>query len=126
MQTIHMTGSILASEFKGHELTKFVEDFLGRPGGIIGGSKSGYRREHPDNDPVFNSNIVVETKDPILQKNKYEKIWYGDIDLTLSKDKLEDLAKELGRTIYVLSEHDGRFENEETPNIQNYRYRTGI
>tara|TARA_R110000822_G_scaffold25937_17_gene78534 strand:- start:16065 stop:16310 length:246 start_codon:yes stop_codon:yes gene_type:complete len=52
---------------------------------------------------VFNSNVATKSGG---------KIWFGDLDLTLSKDKLISLSTELGETVYVFSEHDMRFENE--------------
>lgn len=78
---------------------------LGFPGRMISGSKSGYRMRFPDNRPVFNANVCVESG----------KIWYGDLDLTLDGDKLQGLANELGERVYVLYEMDARFENEERP-----------
>jgi len=78
---------------------------LGYPGRMISGSKSGYRDRHPDNFAIFNSNICTESG----------KVWFGDIDLTLQKEALCELAKAHNETIYVLYEMDARFENEETP-----------
>ena len=78
---------------------------LGHPGRMISGSKSGYRNRFPDNRPVFNANVCVESG----------KIWYGDLDLTLDGEKLQQLADELGEKVYVLYEMDARFENEESP-----------
>jgi len=40
------------------------------------------------------------------------KIWYGDLDLTADRDDLKRLARELGKNIYVLNEHDGKFAHE--------------
>jgi hypothetical protein len=78
---------------------------LGHPGRMISGSKSGYRNRFPDNRPVFNANVCVESG----------KIWYGDLDLTLDGEKLQQLADELDEKVYVLYEMDARFENEESP-----------
>jgi hypothetical protein len=78
---------------------------LGYPGRMISGSKSGYRKHYPDNFAIFNSNICTES----------EKVWFGDIDLTLQKEALCELAKAHNQTIYVLYEMDARFENEDTP-----------
>jgi len=57
---------------------------------------------------VFNSNVCTST----------EKIWYGDIDVTIEEEKLVRLAKELGETIFLLYEGDCRFEDEENPPIE--------
>lgn len=83
---------------------------LGYYGAMISGSKSGYGRMYPKNLAIFNSNVCLESK----------KIWWGDLDLTLSKDKLIELSKELNDVVYVLYEMDGRFENEEKPLIDRY------
>jgi hypothetical protein len=74
-----------------------------RAGRMVGGSKSGYWDKYPDNLVVFNGNVVIE---------KHGKIWYGDLDVTREEDKLQAVANELSRTLYILSEHDARFENE--------------
>jgi hypothetical protein len=83
---------------------------LGYYGAMISGSKSGYGERNPKNLAVFNSNVCVGPK----------KIWWGDLDLTLSKDKLLELSKELNDVVYVLYEMDGRFENEDAPLIDSY------
>lgn len=80
---------------------------LGWPGRMISASKSGYRDQYPDNLSIFNANVCTDEG----------KIWWGDIDVTISKDDLTNLAVELGKTIYVLYEMDGRFENEDNPKI---------
>lgn len=89
------------------EATSKAREILGFPGAMISGSKSGYRQAYPKNLPIFNSNVVTEKG----------KIWYGDIDLTLSESKLKELAKAINQTVYVLLEMDGRFENESSPRL---------
>lgn len=91
-------------------MRKIIENKLGEIGTIISFSKSDYRKHHPDNIVVFNSNIIVDNK----------KYWFGDIDVTLSKEKLIDLSKQLNNTIYILYEMDGRYDYENNPNIDNY------
>jgi len=88
-----------------------VENILGPSGRLISGSKSTYRIMNPNNLIVFNANIFTED---------LEKIWYGDLDLTLDKTKLQEIAFLLNKTIYILYEMDGRFENEYDPIIENY------
>jgi hypothetical protein len=90
-----------------------AEKILGWNGRMISGSKSGYMRNHPNNLTVFNSNIVIGEDNPV-------KIWYGDIDITLSIDDVKKLAKELDTTVYVLREMDARFENEDRPRIDRF------
>lgn len=86
-----------------------IQTVLGRPGRMISGSKSGYKDSYPNHLTIFNSNICTE----------HGKVWHGDIDLTLSKDILTDLANEIGQDLYVLYEMDARFENENAPLLEN-------
>ena len=58
----------------------------------------------PDNEVYFNANIFVLGEG---------KIWYGDIDITKEKEQLENVAREIGKDLYILREMDGRFGNEE-------------
>jgi hypothetical protein len=74
------------------------------PGRLISASKSRYRDQYPDNDVYFNANIFVLGEG---------KIWYGDIDITLEKEQLENVAREIGKDLFILREMDGRFGSEE-------------
>jgi len=68
-------------------------------GRMISGTKSG-----PEGHIcVFNSNVVVENGG---------KIWYGDLDVTAEFDTLKEIADEIGQDLYILREHDARFDNE--------------
>lgn len=88
-------------------LYKIAEEHLGMGGKMISFSKSGYVQKNPDNLVVFNSNVCTDEG----------KIWFGDLDVTISYNTLSGLSKELGKTVYVLTEMDGRFENEENPRL---------
>lgn len=83
---------------------QIVRENLGYPGAMISESKSGYRDRHPDNVVVFNANLASKS---------YGKIWYGDIDITISKDKLFLAREAVGEDLYVLYEDDLRFDNED-------------
>lgn len=83
---------------------------LGMNGRMISGSKSGYLNHYPKNLAVFNANICTKNEG---------KIWYGDIDLTLDREQLSELAKSLENDVYVLYEMDARFENEASPKLEN-------
>lgn len=72
-------------------------------GRLISGSKSFYREKNPDNEVYFNANIFVLGEG---------KIWYGDIDVTLERGSLEEVAREIGKDLFILRESDGRFQNE--------------
>lgn len=86
-----------------------AKEILGSPGKIIAASKRLYKEKNPGNIVVFNGNIFIGTS----------KIWYGDLDITLSIESLKELALSLGDTIYILYEMDGRYGNETTPLIKN-------
>lgn len=73
-------------------------------GRMISGSKSGYYNEHPDNLIVFNANVIIETRG---------KIWHGDLDVTVDYENLEKVAETLEEPLYILREHDARFDNED-------------
>jgi hypothetical protein len=72
-------------------------------GRMVSFSKSSYREKYPDNEVYFNANIFVLGEG---------KIWYGDVDVTKDMTSLQNIAREIGKDLYVLSEMDGRFENE--------------
>ena len=74
--------------------------------GKLLGSKSLYRAHHSKNKIYFNANIFTEQDG---------KIWWGDLDITVNQTHLQDISNELGKTIYILSEHDGRFGMENRP-----------
>ena len=76
------------------------------PGRLISGSKSFYRSQFPDNEVYFNANIFVLGEG---------KIWYGDIDVTMDIQILKEIASSIGKDLFILSEMDGRFENEDIP-----------
>jgi hypothetical protein len=90
-----------------NKYTKLFTAKIGICGKLISWSKSGYRENYPRNLAIFNSNIVVDGK----------KVWFGDIDLTISKSILKSIAAEEKIDIYVLREMSARFDNEETPDL---------
>jgi len=59
---------------------------------------------------VWNANIIIK---PI------GKIWYGDLNITRDEPKLKKISKFIGKTLYVLREHDCRFntENDDIDNL---------
>lgn len=73
------------------------------PGRLIAGSKSFYRSSFPDHEVYFNANIFILGEG---------KIWYGDLDITKDYETLKEIASLLMVDLFVLTEHDGRFENE--------------
>ncbi len=73
-------------------------------GRMISGSKSFYYSENKGNIIVFNANVVIASKG---------KIWHGDLDVTIDEPNLKKIAQVLEEDLYVLGEHDARFENED-------------
>lgn len=88
------------------ELSNLITETLGFPGRMISGSKSGYVERNRANLAIFNANVCTKN---------HGKIWFGDLDVTLDKDKLAVLAVEMNEDLYILRETDARFENEEKP-----------
>jgi hypothetical protein len=76
------------------------------PGRMISGNKTGPK----GHVCVFNANVCIKSKG---------KIWFGDLDLTSDLPDLQQLAAELGETVYVLREKDARFQNESNPCYEN-------
>ena len=91
---------------------ELAEKHLGFPGRMLSGSKSAYSNKYPNNVVAFNGNLIANGA----------KIWYGDIDVTLEKDKIDALGRDLKTSVYVLREHDARFENEKKPLINKAIY----
>ena len=73
---------------------------------MIGGSKTGYSSQHPDELIVFNANVLMPG---------YGKVWYGDLNLTEDYVILKSIAESLDTTLYILWESDGRFGEENKP-----------
>ena len=89
----------MLSEFQ--SVNEVAREILGFEGKLLSGSKTAYLDKHPQNAAVFNANVFSLSG----------KLWYGDLDLSLSQDvaKLKALAQKLGTVIYVVPEHLGRF-----------------
>ena len=90
------------------EAIAIIKKNLGLMGRMLAGSKTDYDRANPDNIIVYNANIFADGFMP-------PKLWWGDIDITTDSMKLMWAAKEIGTTLYVLKELDGRFTNELQP-----------
>ena len=95
-----------------------ISKYFGYPGRLLSGSKSGYMTTHPEHLVVFNSNLILVDSD-----GSCEKVWYGDLDITVDREKLMEIAAESGKNVCVLREMDGRFENEEKPLVKEFVYR---
>ena len=108
-KTIKLNGEY-PSDFKPsvsvQEVQLFFEAYKFFDGRMIGGSKTGYRDQHPDDLIVFNANILMPG---------YGKVWYGDLNLTEDYLALREIAQNLNTELYVLRESDGRFGEEDKP-----------
>ncbi len=102
-QTLELTGPPLPVN---HEFTPKTQSevfaSVGLPLGLCLGSKSGYRRAHREHFFVPNANVFCRP---------YGKVWWGDLDLWRDAAALERAARRLHCRLYVLHEHDGRFDN---------------
>jgi len=92
-------------EFKRKEATQTFESH-GLPMGRCFGSKSGYRAMHPKCDFIPNANVFTRLGG---------KVWFGDLDLERDVPALERVARRLRSRLYVLSEHEGRFDEATRP-----------
>ena len=87
--------------------TEIAEAIIGTAGRMICYSKGQYNHDNPRNLTVFNANICTSEG----------KIWHGDLDITEDEENLSKLSIELDEKIYVLYEHDARFEHEKKPKL---------
>ena len=110
MTDIQQDPGIYPSDFKSsssvQEIQQVFEAYKFYNGRMIGGSKTGYSSEHADELIVFNANVLM---------SGYGKVWYGDLNLTEDYLVLQDIAKSLNSTLYILWESDGRFGDENKP-----------
>ena len=97
------------------EATRRAIVHLGSLNQMISGSKTGYHRAFPTHLVLFNSNVCTR---------EHGKIWHGDLDVTASREDLRALARELGVTVYVLCEMDGRFEHAWAPRLDRAEFTT--
>lgn len=85
---------------------RLARTILGPVDRMLCQSKSCYRAAHRDHVILFNANLVTESRG---------KIWFGDLDLTIDRERLLRLADSLGEPLYVLREFDARFRAARDP-----------
>jgi hypothetical protein len=83
-------------------IEKIVEK-LGMRGTMISGSKTAYMIANPDHEVFFNACVF---------NGAGVQVWFGDIDLTLSSDAIQELTEEYG-VLYVTREQPFRFKGLE-------------
>lgn len=84
-----------------------AENNLGRSGRVLRWEKSLYVTNGPRNVVFFNANVFDQDGN---------KIWFGDIDLTVDGHKLNQLATELGKSVYLTVELPWRYKAVVTNN----------
>ena len=108
-KTIKLAGEY-PSDFKPstsiQEIQQHFEAYNLHSGRMLGGSKTGYSIQRPNNLIIFNANVLM---------SDVGKVWHGDLNLTEDYLVLKDIAKSLNSTLYVLWESDGRFGEENKP-----------
>lgn len=85
------------------DIVKIFEDnglYMGR---MVSYSKSDYSSKYPKNKVIFNANVITTSG----------KVWYGDLDATVSEDALKKISIEIGEPLFILYEMDARFGSEE-------------
>ncbi len=102
MDIIHIKGGRHPSEFSEDKVNKIAQKHLGYSGRLLCGSKSTYRRKYPEHYVLFNANLFTIN---------YGKIWYGDIDLNIDKNKIVKISEQLKETVFLIPEWEGRFDN---------------
>ena len=95
-----------AKEKLADEIVNSLSDKRLYMGRMISPSKSTYNRANPKNEIAFNGNIIADG---------IGKIWWGDVDVTLSQDDLRKVAEKYDVVLYVLREHACRFNTEDDP-----------
>ena len=88
------------------EIQQYFESHGFHDGRMIGGSKTGYSAQYPDDLIIFNANVLIKD---------IGKVWYGDLNLTQDYIILKSIADSLDTTLYILWESDGRFGEENKP-----------
>lgn len=63
------------------------------------GSKSEFRMAHPDLHPMFNTYLLAQN-----DNGELEKIWYGDIEMSIHSGMLKILAKTINSDLYLYKE----------------------
>ena len=81
-----------------------IEKRLGDVGNVLSSNRTRYRKTHPNNLIIFNSNIIIDN----------QKLWTGDIDITISNDDLIDISRIMNKDVYILFGADKRLKNDDT------------
>ena len=69
-------------------------------GYMLDGQKWKYSQSFPNHLVIFNSNVLTKS---------HGKVWYGDLDVSISHARLKKIAEQVGEPLYVLHESAARF-----------------
>jgi hypothetical protein len=86
-----------------NKITDAIVQKLGFAGRLIASSKSRYRDRYPRHTVYFNACIFI-----VLPDDKVVEIWWGDVDVTLDKKIIQQIANETNTTLYLTPEHPYR------------------
>ncbi len=75
-------------------------------GHMLHGEKWLYSQSFPNHLVIFNANVLTKS---------HGKVWYGDLDVSISHARLKKIAKQVGEPLYVLHEMTARFGEENKP-----------
>ncbi len=70
---------------------------------LCGRLSSAYKNDISGQTRVWNANVLTRT---------HGKVWFGDLYINKDGDKLKEIASQIGEPLYVLREHDCRFDTE--------------
>ena len=86
-----------------------AQRILGEEGRLIAGFMSHYSEKRPTNIPVFNGSVVT------LIGKRFEKVWSGDLDLSLWEERLVALARLLDHEICLFYDGDAVYRRLADP-----------
>ena len=75
-------------------------------GDMLSGAKWEYSQSFPNHLVVFNANVLTKS---------HGKVWYGDLDISMSHARLKKIAEQVGEPLYILHESAARFGEENKP-----------
>ena len=75
-------------------------------GYMLDGQKWKYSVSFPNHLVIFNANVLTKS---------HGKVWYGDLDISMSHARLKKIAEQVGEPLYILHESAARFGEENKP-----------
>tara|TARA_Y100000310_G_scaffold340267_1_gene435414 strand:+ start:469 stop:873 length:405 start_codon:yes stop_codon:yes gene_type:complete len=75
-------------------------------GHMLDSQKWKYSVSFPNHLVIFNANVLTKS---------HGKVWYGDLDISMSHARLKKIAEQVGEPLYILHESAARFGEENKP-----------